>query len=304
MPARQARAKATKDEIHRSATEKALDYMVKGAFMGLGSAFLLSKTSSWFARRPRVFKTIYTMTWPIVGFVIGGEHEALRLEREFAYERSYVKVHGIPGMAAEDKEAYEPRFVLDPDARLVTADVVRSYIVENQFKLLFTLWGSLVSATLIWTFSSKTMPMAQKLIYARLVAQGTTLSAFVGLAAMGIQGRNKDTPEDKVNDRHLGQVMGLSPNHLSETNWERAERWCARAKMDYEKCLSDNPARGCAEKEEVLLSCLGPRLAATPFRSWLSCHKTIRSTGMHEGKSDCDGYRESLKGAIELARDR
>lgn len=178
-------------------------------------------------------------------------------------------------------------------------------------RLLFSLWATLVSSTLIFTFANKTMPMAQKLIHARLVAQGGALTGFVGLAAFGIQGR-KESEEDRLNrriyehvlDSHDGSGLEGVKAIETETPWQRAERWCARAKLDYEKCVSENPARGCIEKEDNLLQCLGGKVAGQTFKTWMTCHRSIRSVGSYEGRTDCEAYRALLKEAIELARDR
>ena len=149
MPGRQARSQDVKDEIHARATSNALTFFFRGAVLGALTTAVLSRTSAWFGRRPRVFKTIFMLAFPIVGFSVGGEHEALRLEREIAYERSYVKVAGLLG-GQRDETVPAPVHV-DDLGPLVTVDSVKAYVMENQFKLLFSLWGSLVASTLIFT---------------------------------------------------------------------------------------------------------------------------------------------------------
>lgn len=164
MVTRTMRSQDIKDEIHSRATEKALNYGFRGALIGIATTFLLSKSSAWFDRRPRVFKTIFALVFPMVGFTVGGEHEALRLERELAYEKSYVKVAGIPGMPTPEPSALEEELaaIRAGQAPLVTADSLKNYVVENQFKLLFSLWGSLVSSSLIYLLANQKMVSSQR----------------------------------------------------------------------------------------------------------------------------------------------
>ncbi|KAI9018187.1 hypothetical protein DFJ74DRAFT_676303 [Hyaloraphidium curvatum] len=300
IPTRTMRSSEVKDIIQKQATERALNFAFRGALLGIGTVATLSYLSPWFARRPRTLKTIFGLTFPMVGFTIGGEHEALRLERQIALERSYVKV---PGMLGFDNGDETPPEALD--GPLVTRESLIEYVHANQYKILFSLWGTLVSSTLIVVFANKRMPMAQKLIYARLVGQGGALSAFVGLAAFGIKNVRRQTPEDLINQRHFDtEIYGSAKSKglEEETPWARAERLCARVKADYERCLSENPERGCAEKEESFLTCAGAKLSPVEFKSWMTCARAIRTTGMFEGMKNCERYKKELWMAMETAK--
>lgn len=134
IPSRTARSPELKDEIHMRATEVALNSLAKGAVLGVGVTLLLSRTWPWFGRRPRTFKTIFGLVFPIVGFVVGGEHTALRIERELAYQKSAVKLPGLVSENGMDAEMVEIR------ERPVTMESLKAYVLENQFKCASLCW--------------------------------------------------------------------------------------------------------------------------------------------------------------------
>ncbi|KAI9019646.1 hypothetical protein DFJ74DRAFT_673918 [Hyaloraphidium curvatum] len=230
-----ARSKAEKDRIHKVAIEESL----KGAFYGLmvGTALnmALTRYSPAYAKFNKTPKWIMQLAFPIAGFVINGEQAALSLEREYALSRSYVKdLDGLPG---EIKQAMQSEVKHEK----FTMDDVKSYILENRYKVVGLTWAGVVGSVLITTWANKNMPVAQKIITARVAAQASALGGFVAFAAAASVPVSKDTVVDKLNKQYYEKML-TSGSSTEAAKW--AEKW-------HQELLARAPEEVEARKQKI-----------------------------------------------------
>eukprot|EP00475_Leptophrys_vorax_P032087 TRINITY_DN49190_c0_g1_i1.p2 TRINITY_DN49190_c0_g1~~TRINITY_DN49190_c0_g1_i1.p2 ORF type:complete len:102 (-),score=6.79 TRINITY_DN49190_c0_g1_i1:179-484(-) len=71
-----------------------------------------------------------------------------------------------------------------PKSDPYSVEGIRAWVVENKIKAVGSLWASSVAGSILYNFRKPGEKMSVKLIHARLHAQGLTLAALVGAAAV------------------------------------------------------------------------------------------------------------------------
>lgn len=109
---------------------------------------MTSYVPAW-TRLHRTPRWIIGTAFPIVGFVINGEHAALAVEREYALKRSYVKdLEGLPG---DVKSAMQAELKHES----ISFQDVKNYILDNRYKVIGLTWAGVVGSVLVSTWANK-----------------------------------------------------------------------------------------------------------------------------------------------------
>ncbi|KXS22292.1 hypothetical protein M427DRAFT_50625 [Gonapodya prolifera JEL478] len=196
-----ARSKQEKDMIHKYTIEQAM----KGGFYGtiFGVGFHLIATRYWprYARFHYTPKWIFTLIWPIAGFTIYGEQSALDLERKIAARKSVVD---LGALATPKPDAAD---TLTSFSWLPTPTEVQKYVLDNRYKVVGMGWLTVTSLTLAALWANKGMPVSQKLIHARMYAQGTALASFVAFAFAANVPVDRSSEMDRMSERYFRAVL-------------------------------------------------------------------------------------------------
>jgi len=177
--------------------------------------FGLARYSPKWAAWHLVPRTIICISPAIIGFVTQGEHAALEIERAMGREKSYVNVDA-PIAAARQK---------------VSFDDVKDYFLQNRFKVVGYTWLTVVSAVMLNLWSKPHMPTAQKIITARMYAQGTAIAAFMGFAWASHTPVDKSSTVDRLSQRHYDHILEQESVDAIHHHVSEAERQALKAKL-------------------------------------------------------------------------
>lgn len=191
--------------IHRYTIEQALKGGFYGTIVGVGLHLLATRFWPRYASWHHTPKYIFVWCWPIAGFTIWGEQSALQLERKIAARKAMVDINTLEGK--EDQQSVAPEDRLSSFSWIPSPGEMKKYVLDNRYKVVGITWLTVTSLTLAGLWANRNMPVAQKLIHARLYAQGTALVSFIafGLAANVPIDRTSDT--DRVSEEYFRAVL-------------------------------------------------------------------------------------------------
>jgi hypothetical protein len=303
--------------------ENALKYGFIGGLCGVTVNALLTRFVPQYAARPRIFKLLVTITFPMSGFTIGGERGGLELERQLGARKSYVRVAGMKHMDehADDLGPVEKPKLID----------VRDYVFNNRFKMASLTWISLIVSSAL--LSNPSIPPAQKVIHARMIAQGAVLTFLLGMAFTSA----KDIPVikegqmERINQRYFDKILdgthaitNVPPEAIIETKLERTRRLCSLHVKNWQKCVDGHKpfdqdglpsSKICVDSLMKMVDCAAPKilpsssihtrgdsttpLATSLFKQLQLCTKSVMSTGSYHDAQlgsmrDCGTLRKSV----------
>ncbi|KAJ3323434.1 hypothetical protein HDU93_002940, partial [Gonapodya sp. JEL0774] len=201
--AHSARTKEERDMIHKYTIEQAMKGGFYGGIVGVGLHLLAGRYSPRYARFHHTPKWIAVLAFPIAGFTIMGEQSALDLERRLAAKRSVVDIASLstPAPATQDEDK------LSSFSWVPTPQEVQKYVLDNRYKVVGMGWLTVTSLTLASLWANKGMPVAQKLIHARMYAQGTALASFVAFAFASNVPVDRSSEMDRVSEKYFRAVL-------------------------------------------------------------------------------------------------
>jgi hypothetical protein len=177
-------------------------------------------------------KLIIALAFPIAGFVIGGENAALRMERDEGLKRSYVQIEGLSEFTGGNVEQ-----VIHREARKISFDDLKSYILDNRYTVVGTIWASVVGGTVISLAANRNMPVSQKIITARMYAQASALTAFCAFAlAANTPTQKRNSTLDTLNDRYFEATLQKEADaHAEKHGFSAEEKEELRERMILER---------------------------------------------------------------------
>jgi len=198
---RTARSREEKDMIHKYTIEQAFKGLFYGTLGGVGIHMLLTRTVPRYAAWHHTPKWIFTIIWPIAGFSIMGEQSALELERKLAARKSIVDLSTLQ----------QPTTSADPDTLsrfswVPSGTDLKKYVLDNRYKVVGMSWLTVTSLTLASLWANKNIPVSQKLIHARMYAQGTALASFIAFAFASTAPQDRTSDMDKISERYFNAV--------------------------------------------------------------------------------------------------
>eukprot|EP00834_Sanchytrium_tribonematis_P001126 NODE_24_length_41419_cov_0.818780.p27 type:complete len:162 gc:universal NODE_24_length_41419_cov_0.818780:10737-10252(-) len=144
------------EEYTTNAKKLGMKYGAIGLGLGVISSLAISRYSPTWKNVALGPKTFVVLSPGMAGFVIGSEQATYvtRGSSHFQEKPTHLK---------QDKSW-------------------RQSFNENKYKIVGSVWGSTMLATLVYLSSQKNMKISEKLIHGRIIAQSATVGALVGTA--------------------------------------------------------------------------------------------------------------------------
>jgi len=215
--------------------------------------------------------------------------------------------------------------------RISFADL-KEYVFNNRFQVASLTWMSIIVASGISLWANPKVPPAQKVIHARMIAQGAVLSFLLGMAFTSAKDIPvvKENQLERINKRYYDKVLDGShqistPNEsIVETKLERTRRLCGQHVKQWEKCLNGRPGLDenglptslyCVDNLIRLVDCAAPKvlpsssiktssdsttlLATSLFKQLQLCTKSVMTTGTYWDATlgsmrDCSSLRQGV----------
>lgn len=231
---------------------------LKGGAYGLGiggaSAYLLNHRYPFFRSLTLPLKTFFVTSSATFALIIAADNAS----RSFEASRYHTNV------TFQDQNA---RLRAENRARMSTQDKFMDWGRENRYKIVGASWVASMAGSLALVYRDKYLSRAQKLVQARVYAQGLTLMVLLASAAFEISdarsGRKADTilvpdPSDPTGQR-------LIEKKIHHEQYEGQDLW-----MDMVKREEDRMNR---KKEEAAASATSAAASASSAASALKGQK-------------------------------
>ncbi|KAH6567515.1 hypothetical protein BASA61_004080 [Batrachochytrium salamandrivorans] len=141
--------------------------------LGAAGHLLAYRTLPVYKKLSLPFRSFLLIAVPMAAFFTTTDRAAMDADRVRAQRFS---------ITSEDEltiKEYNP--LANSDSKI---DQIKNFLVQNKYSALGYTWLGTVGISLAYNFGQRNVPMAQKLINSRMVAQTMVLLGFAGLAAL------------------------------------------------------------------------------------------------------------------------
>lgn len=174
------------EDAHYAATVKGgLKGGAYGLGIGLASAFVLNSRSPWFRSLTLPLKAFLVSSSATFALIVAAENTS----RQFEINRLKANI------TYQDRTA---QILAENRARMSTQEKFMDWGRENRYKIVGASWVASMAGSLAIVYRDKYLTRAQKLVQARVYAQGLTLMVLLASAAFEISDARSGKRRDIV----------------------------------------------------------------------------------------------------------
>jgi len=195
-------SKEEEDAHYREVVRGGIKGGLVGTAVGLGASMVLTRRWPFFRSLTLPFKAFFVTSSGTFLSII----EADRASRGFEATR-----HGITQF--QDSTA---RILAEQQANLTGWDKAKNWGREHRYPIVFTSWVASMAGSLGLVSRDKYLTSAQKLVQARVYAQGLTLLILVATAAFEVSDQRNRKEDETIlvrDPEHPGQTIQKKVHH-------------------------------------------------------------------------------------------
>lgn len=175
--------KEEEDEHYAATVRGGLKGGAYGLGIGLASAYLLNHRYPFFRNLTLPLKAFFVSSTATFALIVAADNAS----RAFEVSRHH------PNTSYQDETA---RILAESRSRMSTQEKFMDWGRQNRYKIVGTSWVASMAGSLALVYRDKYLTRAQKLVQARVYAQGLTLVVLLASAAFEISdarsGKNRD----------------------------------------------------------------------------------------------------------------
>jgi len=234
--------KEEEDEHYAATVKGGLKGGAYGLGIGIASAYLLNQRSQFFRGLTLPFKTFFVTSAATFALIISADNASRRFESA-RYHSNVTFQDETARMLAEQRKRMTPR------------EKFMDWGRENRYTIVGTSWAASMAGSLALVYRDKYLTRAQKLVQARVYAQGLTLLVLIASAAFEISdarsGRRKNVIMVPDPTDPTGQRMVEKKIHVESYKGEDLWMDMVKAEEDKMKKRKEEAETRVAEKAEV-----------------------------------------------------
>lgn len=187
-------SKQEEDEHYAAVLRGGIGGGAAGLAIGLAGNYLLNRRSPFYR----------SLTIPLRAFFVSSTGTFFAIVYADRYSRQYEASRHEELHAFKDSTQQR---IAEAKANMTTGEKVQDWFRENRYPIVMTSWLASMGGSLAWVARDKYLSTSQKIVQARVYAQGLTLAVLVATAALEVadQRRRKEGGETIHKEHYAGE---------------------------------------------------------------------------------------------------
>ncbi|KAK6525475.1 hypothetical protein TWF694_005609 [Orbilia ellipsospora] len=217
-------SKEEEDEHYAAVVKGGLKGGAYGLGIGVASAYLLNHRYPFFRNLTLPLKTFFVTSSATFALIVAADNAS----------RAYETSRHHTNIKYQDQTA---RLLAEQRARMTNKEKFMAWGRENRYKIVGVSWVASMAGSLALVYRDKYLTRAQKLVQARVYAQGLTLAVLLASAAFEISDARSGNTRDIIMVPDPSDPTGhkMIPKRIHHERYEGEDLWMDMVKSEEER---------------------------------------------------------------------